>query len=94
MAHSVDFSLPENITIANIHGLHEEFEALVDKQDCDEVVLKAGAVSRADTAGLQLLVAFIQATRERKISVTWDHPSAKLCSAAELMGVAHFIGIH
>ncbi|TVZ38589.1 ABC-type transporter Mla MlaB component [Alteromonadaceae bacterium 2753L.S.0a.02] len=94
MAHAVDFNLPENMTIANIHGLHEEFEALVDKQDCDQVNLHGQAVTRADTAGLQLLVAFIQATRERQINVTWDHPSEKLCTAAELLGLSQAIGIH
>ncbi|ACR12888.1 STAS domain-containing protein [Teredinibacter turnerae] len=94
MAHSVDFNLPENMTIANIHSMHEEFEALVDKQDCDEVVLKGEGVVRADTAGLQLLVAFVQATKERQINVTWDHPSEKLCKAAEILGVASYIGIH
>ncbi|WP_075185533.1 STAS domain-containing protein [Teredinibacter haidensis] len=94
MASTVNFNLPENLTIAHIHGLHEEFEALVDKQDCDVVVLKASSVQRADTAGLQLLLAFMQATRERQISVTWDHPSQTLCNAAKLLGVDVAIGIH
>lgn len=94
MASTVNFSLPENLTIANIHGLHEEFEALVDRTDCDAVVLKGDSVQRADTAGLQLLVAFMQATRERQIQVTWDHPSEKLCNAAEIIGVDRVIGIH
>ncbi|WP_045860423.1 STAS domain-containing protein [Teredinibacter purpureus] len=94
MPASINFNLPENMTIANIHGLHEEFEALVDKKDCDAVVLVADAVQRADTAGLQLLLAFMRATRERQISVTWDHPSKQLCNAADLLGLGNAIGIH
>ena len=94
MGATVSFNLPQNLTIANVHGLHEEFEALVDKQDCDAVVLKAEDVQRADTAGLQLLLAFMQATRERQITVTWDHPSVSLCNAADLLGLGNAIGIH
>lgn len=94
MATTIDIDLPENLTIANIHSLYEELEALVDKQDCDAVVFKASAVQRADTAGIQLLAAFVVATRERQISVTWDDPSDKLCNAADLLGLAKSIGIH
>lgn len=91
---TVDFKLPENLTIANVHGLHEEFETLVDTKDCDKVILRADGVTRADTAGLQLLVAFVHATKERQIQVDWDRPSEKLCSAAGLLGVGDTLGIH
>ncbi|WP_188151665.1 STAS domain-containing protein [Teredinibacter waterburyi] len=94
MTSRIDFRLPENMTIATINSLHEQFEALVDKTDCDAVVLQGDAVARADTAGIQLLVAFIHASRERKIAITWDHPSEKLCSAAALLGLDKTIGIH
>ena len=94
MALTVNFNLPENLTIANIHGLHEEFEALVNKQDCDSVVLQGGEVRRADTAGIQLLLAFMQASRERQINVSWAQPSEKLCSAAALLGLDKVIGLH
>ncbi len=91
---TVDFNLPENLTIANVHGLHEEFETLVDTKDCDNVVLHGDNVSRADTAGLQLLLAFVNATKEKQIKIHWDHPSEKLCSAAGLLGVDSALGIH
>jgi len=94
MTSQIDFRLPENLTIATINHLHEQFESLVDTKGCDAVVLQGDAVARADTAGIQLLAAFIQASRERKIAITWDHPSAKLCSAAELLGLDKTIGIH
>ncbi len=94
MASTISLNLPENLTIANIHALHEEFEALVDKDDCDAVVLKADGVQRADTAGLQLIVAFVKASNERQIQISWDHPSDKLCTVAQLLGVEKLIGIH
>ncbi|SMF36437.1 Anti-anti-sigma regulatory factor (antagonist of anti-sigma factor) [Alteromonadaceae bacterium Bs31] len=94
MASTVSFNLPENLTIANIHGLHEDFEALVDKEECDAIVLRADGVQRADTAGLQLIAAFVKASRERQIQVSWDHPSEKLCTVAALLGLEKMIGIH
>jgi len=94
MTTSVDFNLPENLTIANIQGLHEALEALVERRDCDTVILRGEKVQRADTAGLQLLVAFVNASRERQIKISWDHPSEKLCGVAELLGVEKMIGIH
>lgn len=94
MATTVNVNLPENLTIANIHSLHEQLESLVDKQECDSVILNADSVQRADTAGLQLLLAFVHASRERQIEVTWDHPSDKLCIAADILGLSKSIGIH
>ena len=94
MASTVDFRLPESLTIANVHGLHEELEALVNKSECDKVVILGNDVQRADTAGLQLLLAFINATKERQINIDWDSPSEKLCSAAHLLGLDSALGIH
>jgi len=94
MGTTVSFNLPENLTIANIHGLHEQLEALVDKKECDSIVLTAEAVQRADTAGLQLLLAFVHASRERQIDITWDHPSQKLRTAADILGLSKPMGIN
>lgn len=94
MASTIDFHLPENMTIANVGALHEEFEALVNEKDCEKVVLQAQDVQRTDTAGIQLLLAFVQASHDRQISVGWDAPSEKLCNAATLLGLDDALGIH
>ena len=94
MAERIEFHLPESLTIANVNSLHEEFEALVNQPDCDKVVLQGRDVHRTDTAGVQLLLAFVFASRERQISIDWDQPSQKLINAASLLGLDTELGIH
>lgn len=91
---SVDFKLPENLTIANVHGLHEELEALVSTKGNDHINLQASAVSRADTAGVQLLLAFVNSAKEHKIELAWQDPSEKLLTAASVLGLQSALGIH
>lgn len=94
MAATVDISLPENLTIANVHGLHEELEALVGQHENDRVVIHAESVNRADTAGLQLLLAFVHTAKEHQITLDWQEPSEKLISAANVLGLEEALGIH
>ncbi len=94
MAERIEFHLPENLTIANVNGLHEEFETLVNQPDCDRIVLQGKDVHRTDTAGIQLLLAFILASKDRQISVDWEQPSQKLINAANLLGLDTTLGIH
>ncbi|VUD56412.1 hypothetical protein TDB9533_02067 [Thalassocella blandensis] len=94
MATSVDFHLPQNLTIANVQGLHDQLEALVGEQDCDKVTLQAEDVQRADTAGIQLLLAFVHASKERQIAVDWKEPSDKLRAAAKVLGLDQDLGLH
>ncbi len=93
MTASVDFQLPQDLTIANAHALHEQLEALVDQKDHDRIVLHASAVARADTAGIQLLLAFVNSAREHSIDLDWDKPSATLVNAANVLGMERALGI-
>ena len=94
MSSVLEYSLPESFTIASLHSIHEEFESMVNKKECDKIVLHASDVKKTDTAGLQLLVALVQSSNERQIEIDWDAPSEKLCSAAEILGLRHTLGIH
>lgn len=94
MSSTVDFTLPDNLTIASVHGLHEKFESLIDTEDCDELVIHAKAVSRADTAGVQLLLALVHESKDRRIAISWDAPSEKLTSAATILGLENALGFH
>ena len=93
MASKFDFKLPENLTISNVNSLHEDMENILGKQDCDKVVLKADKVQRADTAGLQLVLAFVKAANEGHIELVWNKPSKKLCEAAAVLGLSSALGI-
>jgi anti-anti-sigma regulatory factor len=93
MASKLDYKLPENLTIANVNSVHEELEALMGKQECDEIVLKADKVKRADTAGLQLILAFVNAAHASHIELVWNKPSQDLCDAATILGLASALGL-
>jgi anti-anti-sigma regulatory factor len=75
-----EFELPENLTIVNIHSIHELFEAAIDDHTHDQLLINAAQVQRADSAGIQLLQALLIAARDRQIQVTWRNPSLKLIS--------------
>ncbi len=93
MSNLVEIELPENLTIANIHPIHERLEAAVDDDDHDSILIKASSVTRVDTAGVQLLHAFVVAARDRSIDLDWDEPSEKLCSVVGLLGMEKVLGI-
>lgn len=92
MAKSVEIELPEQLTIANIHPVHEQLETLVDDRDHDHFIIHAGAVKKADTAGIQLLYAFVVAANERRMTLNWDSPSEDLVAAADLLGMRQHLG--
>ncbi|HRH76615.1 MAG TPA: STAS domain-containing protein [Cellvibrionaceae bacterium] len=94
MAHALDFELPEQLTVGVVQALHEQLETLVDDKKNDHIILHAGGVNRADTAGIQLLYALVLAARERQIALTWQNPSEKLRTAAQILGMTSHLGIH
>lgn len=93
MPGAIEIDLPENFTIANIHPIHEKFEAVVDDQGHDHITIRAAQVSRADTAGAQLLYAFVQAAKDRQIKLTWQEPSAKLKEVLQTLGMTEAVGL-
>ncbi|RYZ80763.1 MAG: STAS domain-containing protein [Moraxellaceae bacterium] len=94
MAHSLDFELPDQLTVGYVQAIHEQLETLVDDKKNDHIILHAAGVTRADTAGIQLLYALVLAARERRIALTWDNPSEKLRTAAQILGMSDHLGIH
>ncbi|MEY4590317.1 MAG: hypothetical protein RL497_2393 [Pseudomonadota bacterium] len=94
MAQSLTFELPEQLTVGYVQSIHEQLETLVDDKQNDHIVLQAAGVARADTAGIQLLYALVLAAKERQIALTWDKPSEKLRTAAQILGMASHLGIH
>ncbi|WP_096084566.1 STAS domain-containing protein [Agaribacterium haliotis] len=94
MGSKLDFTLPENLTIAQAHALHDELEALIEKAEADELVLHAAKVSRADTAGMQLVLALVNASKERQMGLVWDQPSQKFLDAAKILGIETALGLH
>ncbi len=91
-AKSIELQLPENLTIAHVNNLHEQMESLINQTDHDAIAIQAEAVTRADTAGIQLLFAFSKAAKEHSIALTWKKPSEVLVNAAKTLGIDSALG--
>jgi anti-anti-sigma regulatory factor len=83
-------SLPDVLDIAVVSSLALEIRKAVTN---DAIVIDAGAVMRADAAGLQLLCAAVIAARSRGTSVQWRSPGRNLCDAARSLGVDALLGL-
>lgn len=91
MSKPVVVELPSNLTIATADALHEQLEPLLNGGE--DVVLNASSVQRADTAGLQTLLAFARAMEARSAVMTWSAPSKILVDAAEQLGLKQFLSL-
>lgn len=94
MSKATEFQLPESLTITQAENLHDQFEHLIDEATCDQLIVHGANVSRTDTAGMQLLLALLEAAREKQINFVWDKPSDKLIAGAEILGLKQSLGLH
>lgn len=76
----------ENLTIAHAMQLHQKLRKALDKSSNIELV--ANAVTKVDTAGLQLLVSLANEIDKIHGSINWKEPSSELLEAAEILGVS------
>jgi hypothetical protein len=74
-----EIELPAAMVIGDVAALHARLAPFA----AGAVALRAGSVRRIDTAGLQLLAAFV-AGRE---DVRWESVSSELAAAAHLLGM-------
>ena len=56
--------------------------------------VEASELERADTAGLQVLVAFAHEARQRDVGLEWLDPSEALLEAADGLGLRAKLGLH
>ncbi len=77
----------ESLDISIAADLHQTLKKALESGT--PVTLQAHQVERADTAALQLLVAFMRAAHSRGITVSWNAPSAALRRSAQLLGLTH-----
>lgn len=87
MANAVGYHLPSDCSIAQIDVLRRDLANLLEAGDT--VNLHGEAVSRIDAVGVQLLLAFVMAMGARGVQWHWVEPSARLCTAARLLGLCH-----
>lgn len=77
-----------------IDSLSERREALLRAvEDGLPIVVDVSGVTRIDTAGLQLLLAFVLDMRRQGRSVTWSSVPSVLSDGARLAGIGALLGV-
>lgn len=87
MAEQQIFALPAELTAAVVHALHRQFEQFLQTPGLTAIKFEASQIRRADTAGLQLLHAFVRAADERGLSWELVDVSPVLVRSAKLLGL-------
>jgi len=78
--------LPEELGIAQVEACYTQLvEAL---SSASEVKIDASALKQVDTAGVQLLYAFVQEAGKKGTAVSWAAKSEELESVSVQLGVA------
>lgn len=82
-------ALAADLVIAGAAGLHAQLGEALDQPE--PVVLDAADVARLDTAGLQLLLAFVQARDEALAKWHWENVGAALRDCAAQVGLEEML---
>lgn len=82
-------ALPAELSIARLDVLRAQIMAALSSSAGAGVAVDGSAVERIDTPTLQLLCAFVAADAPLR----WLGRSAPLVKAAELLGVAAYLGL-
>lgn len=81
--------LPAALVVGELQPLHDALRPLV----ATGASLDAAGVERADTAGVQLLTAFVRDVERHGRAVTWIGPSAALRDRAASLGLTGVLGL-
>ena len=73
----------DSLDISVVHELYQTLQQVVETSN--PLVIDATNVERIDTAGLQLLCAFMQHAQDRSITVQWHQPAPAVYDAARLL---------
>jgi len=82
----MEIKFQSQLGIQQVSDLKTELESAVSTGE--DVLLNASEVASIDTAGLQLLVAFVQHAALKKCTLEWQSPSDAFIETAELMGLS------
>jgi phospholipid transport system transporter-binding protein len=85
------FTLSAECTIAEAAPLQAELSGLLDTDT--PVTLDAGEVQRIDTAGMQVIAAFVRERNANGRQVQWRNTPPTLLSAARLLGLGTLLGL-
>lgn len=75
----------ERMTIEKVESFYTELESALLEHT--EIELMAEGVQQCDTASLQLIANFIDASKQHGHRVTWVKPSESIIGVAKLLGL-------
>ena len=85
------FHCGEALDVVNVTRLHEQLQKELHQSNTLE--LDAANVAKADTAGLQLLIALSEQIKNTGGKLVWYAASEKLIECAQKLGLAKFLEI-
>lgn len=91
MASKTTFSCGEHLDIKEVANLYERLQKSLARSS--NIELKADAVERVDTAGLQLFVALAREVVQTGGGLTWKKPSQALLDTATQLGLSRELGL-
>lgn len=83
--------LPAECILRDAAGLQAQLCAAISPTD--SVIVEAGAVTRIDAAGLQLLVAFAQREAAAGRRIQWQDPAPALIESSARVGLSAVLGL-
>jgi anti-anti-sigma regulatory factor len=84
-------ALPARMLINDLEGFCKELRKIYSSKKT-RVVLDTGELSVIDSAGVQLLVAFVKSFTAKGGAVEWDNYSVQLYQMADELGLAGQLG--
>jgi ABC-type transporter Mla MlaB component len=84
-------ALAAECTVADAASLKERLAGLLDQPLA--VTLDVSALQRIDTAGLQVIAAFVRQRAEHDRKVMWQGSAPALTGAAKLLGLTSLLGL-
>ncbi|WP_286268863.1 STAS domain-containing protein [Thalassotalea hakodatensis] len=79
------FTLPNDLTIAQVEACREQYLAYIEAHD--DIELDDSDVNRIDTVGVQLLLAMVLHSVALKKSLTWQNKSSVVNSSVKQLGI-------
>lgn len=86
-----EFTFPTECLISEAGELKTRLGKLLEQPRC--VTLDISGLKRIDTAGLQVIAAFVRERHDRALHIEWRGSAPALAAAAGLLGLTPLLGL-
>ncbi|MDP2560145.1 lipid asymmetry maintenance protein MlaB [Psychrobium sp. 1_MG-2023] len=90
-------SLPQSIDISYVTEFHPQLISFLSEfteSKNDILVINASELERIDTAGIQLLIAFVIEATKMNVTIQWQSISTELENTANELGLAQALKLN